>query len=356
MFTLSCCFIVKDEEKVLERILKVVKEFADEIVVVDTGSSDSTVEIAKKFTDKVFDFPWQDDFSKARNFAFSKGSCDYLMWLDADDFIFPKDVEKIKKLKASEKNFDVAFFKYVTGYDEKFKPTFIFERERIVKNDGTFFWQEPVHEVIVPHGIALRLDIKVYHMKEERVRPKRNLEIYEKNLNNLSPRATFYYARELYYNHFYDRAIAEFSKFLNMQGAWVENKIEACLNMSYCFLNLGDTESALKILFQSFAYDLPRAEILCQIGNVYFNSDYQKAIYYFSLALKCKMDVGSGAFVLPLYYDFYPSIELCVLYYRLGDYKKSYKFHKCTKRLQPNHPSVIHNEKLFNDLKSQNLI
>ena len=79
MFTLSCCFIVKDEEKVLERILKVASEFADEIVVVDTGSDDSTVEIAKKYTDKVFYFPWQDDFSKARNFAFSKASCEYLM-------------------------------------------------------------------------------------------------------------------------------------------------------------------------------------------------------------------------------------------------------------------------------------
>ena len=62
-FTLSCCFIVKNEEKVLERILECVKKFADEIVIVDTGSTDKTKEIAKKYTDKVFDFEWCDDFS-----------------------------------------------------------------------------------------------------------------------------------------------------------------------------------------------------------------------------------------------------------------------------------------------------
>ena len=131
-FTLSCCFIVKNEEKVLSRILDCVKKFADEIIVVDTGSIDKTKDIAKKYTDKVFDFVWCDDFSKARNYAFSKSTCDYNMWLDADDFIFPKDIEKILKLKQDAPYFDMAYLNYVTGFDEKYKPTFVFERAAVI--------------------------------------------------------------------------------------------------------------------------------------------------------------------------------------------------------------------------------
>ena len=71
--------IVKNEEEVLARCLDCVLQFADEIIIVDTGSSDKTKEIASKYTDKVYDFEWCDDFSKARNYAFSKATMDYVM-------------------------------------------------------------------------------------------------------------------------------------------------------------------------------------------------------------------------------------------------------------------------------------
>ena len=234
--TISVCFIVKNEEKVFEKILKCAQKFADEIVVVDTGSTDKTIEIARKYTDKIYNFKWCDDFSKARNFAFSKGTCDYLMWLDADDFIFEKDIKKIVDLKVSGKTFDMAFFKYVTGYDENFKPTFEFERERLLRREVGYQWVEPVHEVIVPSGKVIHEDIKIYHFKGEKEKADRNLKIYEKRIAEgelLSPRAMFYYARELYYNAFYLKAIAEFNEFLKRKDAWIENKIEAQNLLSY---------------------------------------------------------------------------------------------------------------------------
>lgn len=91
---LSVCLIVKNEEKVIERCLDCVKKFADEIVVVDTGSTDKTKTLAQKYTDKVFDFVWCNDFSKARNFAFEKATCDYVMWVDADDVISDANAKK----------------------------------------------------------------------------------------------------------------------------------------------------------------------------------------------------------------------------------------------------------------------
>ena len=88
MVTISLCMIIKNEEAVLERCLESIQDVVDEIVIVDTGSTDKTKEIAARYTDRIYDFPWCDDFSAARNFAFSKGMGEYLLWMDADD-VFP---------------------------------------------------------------------------------------------------------------------------------------------------------------------------------------------------------------------------------------------------------------------------
>lgn len=78
MITISLCMIVKNEERILARCLDSVKDLVDEIVIVDTGSVDATRRIAQTYTDRVYDFTWIDDFSAARNFAFSKATCEYI--------------------------------------------------------------------------------------------------------------------------------------------------------------------------------------------------------------------------------------------------------------------------------------
>ena len=70
MVTFSLCMIVKNEERVLERCLNSIADLMDEIIIVDTGSTDRTKEIASNYTDKIYDFEWVNDFSKARNFSF----------------------------------------------------------------------------------------------------------------------------------------------------------------------------------------------------------------------------------------------------------------------------------------------
>lgn len=82
---LSIAMIVKDEEAMLGACLDSVKAIADEIVIVDTGSVDKTVEVAKNYTDKVYSYLWQDDFSAARNFAIDQCCCDWILFLDADE-------------------------------------------------------------------------------------------------------------------------------------------------------------------------------------------------------------------------------------------------------------------------------
>ena len=162
MFTISVCMIVRDEEDVIANCLECVKEFADEIIVVDTGSKDNTKNIVKKYTDKVFDFEWVDDFAKARNYSFSFAKCDYIMWLDADDIILKDDINKIKKLKQTECDIDIFMFNYVYSYEKDFVPNFCYFRERLVKREKNFKWQSPIHESISLVGKIEKVDIKIF--------------------------------------------------------------------------------------------------------------------------------------------------------------------------------------------------
>ena len=133
MITVSLCMIVKNEERTLRRCLDSVRGLMDEIIIADTGSTDRTVEIARDCGAAVCTFPWCDDFAAARNFAFSKATMQYCMWLDADDVLEPADREAFRKLKETlDPDTDVVMLRYHTGFGER-KPTFSYWRERLLR-------------------------------------------------------------------------------------------------------------------------------------------------------------------------------------------------------------------------------
>ena len=101
MITISLCMIVKNEEEVLERCLNSLKGLMDEIIIVDTGSTDSTKEIAARYTDKIYDFSWCDDFAAARNFSFSKATQEYIYAPDADEVLDDTNRRRFMMLKAA---------------------------------------------------------------------------------------------------------------------------------------------------------------------------------------------------------------------------------------------------------------
>ena len=97
---ISLCMICRDEEKTLYRCLFHAADLVDDIVVVDTGSTDRSVEHAHLFTDRVFHLPWRDDFSEARNFSIAQARCDWLLFLDADEVIYPAELAALRALLA----------------------------------------------------------------------------------------------------------------------------------------------------------------------------------------------------------------------------------------------------------------
>lgn len=347
--TLSVCMIVRDEEKVLSRCLESLRSEADELIIVDTGSRDKTAEIARKYTDRVYFFPWIDDFSAARNFAFSKASGDYLMWLDADDVIPENMINQLRKLKQRllTENADMAVCRYVGGGCAYF-------RERIVKRSAGFHWEGRVHECITPHGKLIRDDFTVVHLGSDKPRGARNLHIYQKwrAEEALSGRDLFYYGRELYYNRLYTESIAILEEMLAGNG-WYVNKIEACKILAECHSAQKRPDLARDALLYSFRYGLPRGGICHALGrNFQEAGQYREAIFWYERALACPDRSGEGDFDLPDERTLFPLLGLTYCHYALGEEAAARACHARAAALAPDHPSVAHNEAFFAQQKS----
>lgn len=97
--SISVCMMVRDEEENLQRSLPSLKDLADELIVVDTGSKDKSIEVAKSFGAKVYEHPWEDDFSKHRNQSISYATCDWIFIFDADEELIAPDESSIRNLK-----------------------------------------------------------------------------------------------------------------------------------------------------------------------------------------------------------------------------------------------------------------
>ena len=343
---------MKNEEMNLARCLDSVADLVEEIIIVDTGSKDRTVEIASHYTTKVYSHPWKDDFSDARNYSFFKATMDYCMWMDADDILEEREKDKFLKLKQSlTPDIDMVMMKYHTAFDEAGKPSFSYFRERWIRNCGLYRWIGAVHEVIPPKGRILYSDLGICHKKTGPGSPDRNLKIYQKLLaegKRLEPRQQYYYGRELYYHEEYKEAVCVFEQFLLSEEGWIENKIEACAICARCYEKLGEEQAALLTLLRSMSFDMPRAELCCEIGKYFLEHEsFYHAIYWYETALKIPKNEYSGGFILPDCYDYIPLLQLCVCYDKLGDRQKAKEYNERAGVCKPYSKAYLYNKQYF---------
>lgn len=352
MTTLSLCMIVKNESDVLGRCLSCVEGIADEIIIVDTGSSDNTKEIARSFTDKVFDFEWCEDFAAARNFSFSKATMEYTMWLDADDVIDEKNRALLLNLKEElSPATDMVFLQYDVAFDPQDRPTLSYYRERIFRTALHYRWIGEIHEVVPQSGVVEYRKITVQHRKLHSAEPGRNLRIFQKMLKDgkkLDPRQKFYYARELMYTGDYTAAVRQFTEFLDDGQGWIENNISACKDLAQCYASLGEYASSLQSLLRSFYYAAPRAELCCEIGKYFFDREqFQTAAFWYETAASRTPEEQNGGFCLPDCYGYIPYMQLCVCYDRMGDRKKAEQYNEKAGHIKPDDENYLYNRAYF---------
>ncbi|GMK37268.1 beta 1,4 glucosyltransferase [Paenibacillus sp. CCS19] len=354
MITISVVLIVKNEEDVLARCLDSVRAAADEIVIVDTGSTDRTREIAAEYTSALYSFEWMDDFAAARNYAFSLATSEYIMWLDADDVLLEVDQEKLLKLKDDlSPDIDAVSMNYHLAKDEYGRVTSSLRRNRLVKRSRGFRWIGAVHEYLEVYGPSIASDIAVTHASL-RHDSDRNLRIYEKRLaagETFNARDTFYYANELKDHSQYEQAIIQYAKFLLGGEGWVEDNISACAKLSDCYSALGNDDMMLHYALISFRYGTPLPEFCCRIGYWHLQKKaYDTAAYWYQAALSTPKSAQTWSLRNDQCATWLPHLQLCVCYDRLGDHQRAYMHNEKAREYRPNDASVLHNKKYLEEI------
>ena len=290
MITISLCMIVKNEEKILRRCLNSVADLVDEIVIVDTGSKDSTRKIAKEYTEAVYDFRWIDDFSAARNFAFSKATKEYIYSADADEVLNSENRERFRLLKETLlPEVEIVQMKYANQL--RFNTVYNFDceyRPKLFKRLREFVWEAPIHETVRLAPVVYDSDIVIDHLPEAN-HAKRDLANFHKHCRagyRLPKRLHSMYARELLMAGEEEdlfRAAPFFEDSAADTGRDSEEIAEACCVVARAARLAGDTVKFFKYTSKVIAEEA-NSEICCELGHFYEDrSDYEEgAVWYYN--------------------------------------------------------------------------
>jgi hypothetical protein len=275
--------IVKNEEENIEKCLSNVTKYVDEIIVVDTGSIDNTASILKKFTDKVYNYNWCDDFAAARNFSISKANSDWILVLDADEVVLEADLQSLNKfIKNNEKT--VGRIKRINVLEDHSGTRKYIERVNRVFNRKYFYYEGIIHEQVTSKfGDYYRtepIDLVVDHIgytKEVLNRTNkinRNITLLNQAIEKKpkDPYLIYQLGKSYFLNKEYLKASESFSKALsfniNFQLEYAIDLVEA---YGYSLINSNQFKEALKIKDYSIYYkSLPEYNFL--MGLIYMNN------------------------------------------------------------------------------------
>lgn len=294
MVSISLCMIVKNEEAILRRCLDSVADLMDEIIIVDTGSTDNTKKIAAEYTDKIYDFAWVHDFSAARNFAFSKASKEYIYSADADEVLDEVNRNRFRILKENLlPEIEIVQMKYgnqlhfgtVYNFDEEYRPK-LFKRMR------EFQWIEPIHETIRTSPVVFDSDIVITHMPTSD-HGSRDLQAFRRqveNGNGLSRRLREMYARELLMvGQKEDLLAAEgyFTQLCYESGLSSEEYMECYSVLAHIAAGKGDVAMLMKYAMKA-ALTEGCSEVCLELGRFYeAQQDLDEAcIWYYNAAFE----------------------------------------------------------------------
>lgn len=187
----SACLIVKNEVDHIERCMSSLKGRVDEIVVVDTGSTDKTVEIAQSYGANVFHFDWVDDFSKARNFSMDQATGDWILIIDADEELRLSNGNQLRDFVNPEA--DALSMRMINLLGNKLNPSdqSVITLIRLFKNTPQNRYQGKIHEQVLFSGREVTINqipVEIVHygyleeVREDKNKKERNIRLLEQEL------------------------------------------------------------------------------------------------------------------------------------------------------------------------------
>ncbi|WP_338588700.1 glycosyltransferase [Paenibacillus sp. Y5S-9] len=326
--TISLCMIVKDEESVLERCLDSVKEFVDEIIIVDTGSIDRTPDIARKYTDKIYSFEWINDFSAARNESIGYATSDYILVLDADEYL--ESGYELKKDLQEELDFYVFNIKNTTNQGTAFNHTAV----RLFKNNFELYYENRLHEhlnIIDNHKnfISGTSNCLIVHSgygdsnKLEEKKVNRNLPLMKLEVKENPTGYNLFNMGKTYFGlHDYMKAIEFFKRSypLSKDRMYLP---ELLTKLAYSLAEIGQSDEALSILRDATSIYPNETEMKYIQGVIYKNAGYYRDAE--DCFLRCLELGDQGTAVTEGSGSFRAHLELSEVYELQGDLSESYK-------------------------------
>lgn len=279
--TISLCMIVKNEEKYLEKCLASIQDQVDEIIIVDTGSIDRTINIAKEYGAKIYHFTWIDDFAAARNYALEQALSDYVLVLDADEYL-DENVDLQQDLLTNKDYYIVKHINYYSdGYTSSHHNVRLFKRgiglsyfgklhEHLNISDPNFNFSGAQANFIVHH---VGYTIESYIEKDKKNRNKKLMELEVKD--NPSQYSFFNYGKTLFSEGKYNEAIEAFKSSYGF-SKYNSNTKELILYTSRCLSALGKNEEAIEILQESIKSFPEFTDMYFELGSLYENIRYFK--------------------------------------------------------------------------------
>jgi glycosyltransferase involved in cell wall biosynthesis/tetratricopeptide (TPR) repeat protein len=259
---ISACIIARDEAKHIGATLESIRPYVQEIVVVDTGSSDDTMAVCAKYADKLERFTACNDendkiidFSLARNRSFALATQPWAMWIDADDVLVGG--EHLAGIVAAhdQQRKVCILWQYDYDNDGQGNITMQFIRERLVKSPNDFHWISPVHETLIPKEgdsfKALVSEIKTVHRRREiakSVESGRNLRILQRHYNSggdKDPRTLYYLGLELGWTGNPDQAKEMHKRYIAISG-WEDEKYLAHMEVCRHAQQMGQFDEAIE--------------------------------------------------------------------------------------------------------------
>lgn len=333
----SLCMIVKNEEAVLGRCLDSVRDLMDEIIIVDTGSTDRTVTVAGWYTEKVLTYPWDEDFAAARNYSFEQATMPYVIWMDADELLSAPEAEKLARLKQQlaqeHEGLEVIWMgNRLSPQPSQAAPAVIpvypERRPRVVKR-GLFRWQGRVHEELsIGVGSALNTDVYIDH-RPSAVHTERNLQILKRWIaeeGKAEGRLLFHYANECFDARDYQAAAASYEQLLCEPSSCKEERITGCLRLSECYRELGEAELRLNSLFRSFGFGLPQTDVCCAVAGFFEERrEWESAIYWYLQAISRQTAPPGERPVSQACYTWMPHVLVSRCFAAAGEWQQAYR-------------------------------
>ncbi|HPG37919.1 MAG TPA: glycosyltransferase [bacterium] len=269
--TLSLCMIVKNEEKFLPQCLESVQGVVDEIVIVDTGSTDRTVEIATRYNARVYHHPWEGNFSKARNISLSYATCDWILVIDADEKLERADIPLLKYALQSDK-YNVIFCSVISASPSGDSKNY---SHRIFRRDKGHY-EGIVHNQLIHEGAWLHTDIRIYHYgynlspEEMQAKYRRTEVLLKQQLDEdqTNPFAWQNYLRILRVQHHYQEAIESGFRALEISKDRMDelNYQMICGDMIFAMLSLQHYADAEKLIRKVLAVYPQNLDINFSLG------------------------------------------------------------------------------------------